>query len=199
MIRHVQDYGSIILIDERYNWQANRSQISRWLRDRVKVFGNTEDLKGSLETFFSDMAAKKFVPKVEQLAQIQLEIDVEEEKKASGKVSRLGKIKEVSSSEDLLGSSNDVKSIQDISHDNDEGQEPEYYRQIYAGSGAAAKGGKVLIADKRSTITRFFKTGGEVLKAKQKRTASEVTSDVSGKPGRVSPKLRPSKMKIVPT
>jgi len=68
------------------------------------------------------MAAKKFVPKVEQLAQIQLELDVEEEKK--GKVSRLGKIKEiVSSSDDLLGasSSNDAKSIQDMSNDNDDG------------------------------------------------------------------------------
>jgi len=121
VIRHVQDYGSIILIDERYNWQANRSQISRWLRDRVKVFGNTEELKSSLETFFSDMSARKFVPKVEQLAQIQLEIDEEGEKK--GKVSRLGKIKEVSSSDELLGasSSNDVKPIQDMSHANDDG------------------------------------------------------------------------------
>ncbi len=37
VIRHVQDYGAIILIDERYTWATNRAQISRWLRDRVRV------------------------------------------------------------------------------------------------------------------------------------------------------------------
>ncbi len=51
-----------------------------------------------------------------------------------------------------------------MSHDSDEGPEPEYLKKIYSGSGQTAKGGKVLLADKRSTITRFFKTGTEALK-----------------------------------
>jgi hypothetical protein len=71
----------------------------------------------------------------------------------------------VSSSEDLLGSSNsNDRSLKDMSHDSDEGPEPEYLKKIYSGSGQTAKGGKVLLADKRSTITRFFKTGTEALK-----------------------------------
>ncbi len=65
MIRHVQVYGSIVLVDERYTWAANRSQISRWLRDRIKVFGNADDLGTSLRQFFIEMEARKFIPKVE--------------------------------------------------------------------------------------------------------------------------------------
>jgi Rad3-related DNA helicase len=55
VIRHVQDYGAIILIDERYNWSSNRSQITRWLRDRVRMSNSTEDLSAQLKTFFQDM------------------------------------------------------------------------------------------------------------------------------------------------
>ena len=37
VIRHVQDYGAILLFDQRYMYQSNRSQISAWLRDKIKV------------------------------------------------------------------------------------------------------------------------------------------------------------------
>jgi regulator of telomere elongation helicase 1 len=65
VIRHVQDYGSIVLIDERYTWQTNRSQISKWLRDRIKVYSSPEDLGSAMETFFAEMKGRKFIPKVE--------------------------------------------------------------------------------------------------------------------------------------
>lgn len=65
VIRHVQDYGSIILIDERYDWTSNRSQISRWLRDRIKTYARTEQLVDNLKTFFDEMKSRSFVPKVE--------------------------------------------------------------------------------------------------------------------------------------
>jgi len=92
VIRHVQDYGSIILVDERYSWASNRSQISRWLRDRVRVANSTEDIVESLNRFFTDMKGRGFVPKVEQLAQVHLEIDNEEGNKKGGKTSKLGRI-----------------------------------------------------------------------------------------------------------
>ena len=85
VIRHVQDYGSIILVDERFNWGNIRSQISRWLRDRVRVQVNCKDFSGELKTFFADMTSRNFKAKVEQLAQIQLEID-EDPRNSKGKV-----------------------------------------------------------------------------------------------------------------
>ena len=33
VIRHVQDYGTIVLVDSRYAYTNNRNGISRWLRD----------------------------------------------------------------------------------------------------------------------------------------------------------------------
>ena len=65
VIRHVQDYGAIILIDERYSWSSNRSQISKWLRDRVKVQSNSDELVATLDKFFGEMKARNFIPKVE--------------------------------------------------------------------------------------------------------------------------------------
>ena len=49
--------------------------------------------------------------------------------------------------------------IKAMSHDDsDEGPEPDYLKQIYGGRNNKGTG-KVLIGDKRSTITRFFKVG----------------------------------------
>ena len=35
VIRHVQDYGAILLLDERFGWASNQKSISKWLRDQV--------------------------------------------------------------------------------------------------------------------------------------------------------------------
>ncbi len=66
----MQDYGSIVLIDERYTWQTNRSQISRWLRDRIKIWQASDELGTSLHMFYAEMETRGFIPKVEQLAQV---------------------------------------------------------------------------------------------------------------------------------
>lgn len=102
VIRHVQDYGSIILVDERYTWQTNRREISKWLRDRVRVWQSTDDLTSVLLSFFEEMKGRNFVPKVEQLAQVHLEIDEEEDQvrrqkskkngEAAPRRSKIGKI-----------------------------------------------------------------------------------------------------------
>ena len=38
VIRHRNDYGAIILCDERFGYSSNRNQISAWLRPHIKVF-----------------------------------------------------------------------------------------------------------------------------------------------------------------
>lgn len=78
VIRHVQDYGSILLFDSRYLWQSNRSQISGWLRNGIKTpvdYGATDLL---LRCFFQKMAVRGYVPKVQQLEQIKIELAAED-------------------------------------------------------------------------------------------------------------------------
>lgn len=83
------------------------------------MFGNSDDLSTNLETFFKDMASRNFVPKVEQLAQVQLEIDPVEDgnkgkgakdeggiianKRRGGRVSLTGKINSSANSEEDEG------------------------------------------------------------------------------------------------
>ena len=88
----MQDYGSIVLIDERYTWHSNRSQISKWLRDRIRIYSSPEELSESFQTFFTEMKSRNFVPKVEQLAQVHLEIDPPEDAKADKKGRRTSKL-----------------------------------------------------------------------------------------------------------
>jgi len=38
VIRHVQDFGNIVLLDARFAGDVQRRQISKWLRDRVQIF-----------------------------------------------------------------------------------------------------------------------------------------------------------------
>lgn len=67
MIRHVQDYGSIILIDERFAYGNIRNSLSKWLREKVVVHNTFNDMKVELQKFYFAMGERKFVPKVEQL------------------------------------------------------------------------------------------------------------------------------------
>lgn len=38
VIRHRNDYGAIILCDERFSFGSNKNQISSWLRPHIKVY-----------------------------------------------------------------------------------------------------------------------------------------------------------------
>lgn len=72
-----------MLIDERFTWGAMRGSVSRWLRDRIKQYSKFNELETELSGFFDKMKAKDFKPKVEQLAQVNLE-----DEEGDGKVSK---------------------------------------------------------------------------------------------------------------
>jgi len=52
VIRHRQDYGSIVLMDSRYTYSNNKSQISKWLRDSIKEPEDYEKFELKLRAFF---------------------------------------------------------------------------------------------------------------------------------------------------
>lgn len=52
VIRHISDFGAIILADERFSKGSARSEISCWLRDRVVDHANFGSASRSLDTFF---------------------------------------------------------------------------------------------------------------------------------------------------
>ncbi|XP_018572046.1 regulator of telomere elongation helicase 1 homolog isoform X2 [Anoplophora glabripennis] len=52
VIRHRNDYGAIILLDARFNNFKIKNQISRWLRDNIKVINNFGEIMRDLKAFF---------------------------------------------------------------------------------------------------------------------------------------------------
>ncbi|CDW84129.1 regulator of telomere elongation helicase 1 [Stylonychia lemnae] len=74
VIRHVQDYGSIILVDQRFGWGGIKNQISKWLRDRILHHDDCHQLIDNLSKFYLIMSKRGFKAKVQQLAQLKLEL-----------------------------------------------------------------------------------------------------------------------------
>ncbi len=60
VIRHIYDYGAIVLVDQRYSSDWLRRNLSRWIRDKVKVTAKPEECVSQMEEFFGRMKAKKF-------------------------------------------------------------------------------------------------------------------------------------------
>lgn len=54
MIRHQNDYGSIILLDQRYNQIQYYKDISLWVRERIKVYEEAKDTILPLKQFFQE-------------------------------------------------------------------------------------------------------------------------------------------------
>jgi len=54
VIRHTYDYGSIILIDRRYQYSVNGNSFSRWLKENHIIYNNREILN-DIQSFFSDI------------------------------------------------------------------------------------------------------------------------------------------------
>ena len=50
VIRHVNDFGAIILLDERY--VSHNIEISKWLNERKRVYSEFVDFEIDLENFF---------------------------------------------------------------------------------------------------------------------------------------------------
>ena len=63
VIRHVDDYGAMVLIDQRYLDLSNRRLFSSWLRQIVKKYGNHEncDVFFDISKFFTKMKSIIFI------------------------------------------------------------------------------------------------------------------------------------------
>ena len=55
VIRHSQDYGSIILIDERFSLPQFKEKISKWMRDRLIIYENADSLFRHISEFFQSI------------------------------------------------------------------------------------------------------------------------------------------------
>ncbi|CAI2381893.1 unnamed protein product [Moneuplotes crassus] len=77
VIRHSNDYGNIILIDERYENPENKSAVSAWLRDQIKVFSNSELAIQQYQQFYEDMKKLDLKPKVQAVTELELD-DIDE-------------------------------------------------------------------------------------------------------------------------
>ncbi|CAI0381666.1 unnamed protein product [Linum tenue] len=56
-IRHKNDYGAIILLDERYQEERNLAYISKWLRKSIQHHDSFDDALEGLKRFFNDAKA----------------------------------------------------------------------------------------------------------------------------------------------
>jgi Rad3-related DNA helicase len=64
VIRHINDYGTIYLFDERYSYSNNKNGISLWLRNKMRNFEKFDQILTIQKHFFADMTERNFKPKV---------------------------------------------------------------------------------------------------------------------------------------
>ena len=53
VIRHKYDFGSVILLDSRYNWGVNRENLSGWIKPHIKSVEFEENCAENLKDFFA--------------------------------------------------------------------------------------------------------------------------------------------------
>ncbi|CAG9858762.1 unnamed protein product [Phyllotreta striolata] len=58
VIRHKDDYGAILLLDNRFNSPSLRNQMSLWVRDQIKVCKGFGEIMRDLKVFFKNADAK---------------------------------------------------------------------------------------------------------------------------------------------
>lgn len=63
VIRHIHDYGLILLFDKRYAETRVKNERSKWLRETQTNFGTFEDAYKVIKTFFEDMQKLDLKPK----------------------------------------------------------------------------------------------------------------------------------------
>ena len=63
VIRHSNDYGCMLLVDSRYQYNSNKCLISKWISEQVIIYNknNNHRLISNVESFFKD--AKNFTDK----------------------------------------------------------------------------------------------------------------------------------------
>ncbi|GER37372.1 Brca1 interacting protein helicase 1 brip1 [Striga asiatica] len=57
-IRHRFDYGAVIFLDERFHRDRNRTYISKWLRNSIRLYSSFEESLDGLKSFFSDVKVR---------------------------------------------------------------------------------------------------------------------------------------------
>ncbi len=66
MIRHNSDYGSILLVDERYPNYTD--MISNWLKEQIMIPDTNADVLKNMEEFFRVMKSRGYQPKASHVA-----------------------------------------------------------------------------------------------------------------------------------
>ncbi|CAI2375692.1 unnamed protein product [Moneuplotes crassus] len=85
VIRHINDYGLILLVDRRYGNYKAKQERSKWLRDRQVVFEDFEEAFQTIDSFFEKMGELKLPPK--SIKKVKM-FDSEEESKESSPMNR---------------------------------------------------------------------------------------------------------------
>ncbi|XP_031391340.1 Fanconi anemia group J protein isoform X2 [Punica granatum] len=65
-IRHMDDYGAIILLDERYREERNRAYISKWIRNSIQLYDDFDISVEGLKSFFRDVKERVQISKADQ-------------------------------------------------------------------------------------------------------------------------------------
>eukprot|EP00054_Salpingoeca_dolichothecata_P021038 m.133973 g.133973 ORF g.133973 m.133973 type:complete len:1046 (+) comp23848_c0_seq4:11-3148(+) len=99
VIRHRNDYGAILLCDNRFAWSNNQSQLPRWLRKNVQR-GTFETLEQQLRAFFQKNAG-------------QPASEITKKKSVNQSVRRM-KLQASQRQEEFLPSASSSKSIQGV-------------------------------------------------------------------------------------
>ena len=60
VIRHCDDYGAILLFDEKFSTAKNISYLPLWLRSRAQIFSKFKELTAELEMFYLTNQQKKY-------------------------------------------------------------------------------------------------------------------------------------------
>ena len=63
MIRHVKDFGAILLFDKRYSEYQNSKSISSWLQEKIVRPGDLDTGLKRLQTFYDKMKKLDIVTK----------------------------------------------------------------------------------------------------------------------------------------
>ena len=53
-VRHINDYASVLLLDERYNEERINKKLPQWIRNSLKCTNNFGMVQGSLAKFFRE-------------------------------------------------------------------------------------------------------------------------------------------------
>ena len=64
VIRHIDDFGVILLMDERFDYSSNQTYLSKWVREFLVPINGYSDGKRKIDEFFK--ARSGFVPKVKK-------------------------------------------------------------------------------------------------------------------------------------